>query len=59
MAHELSKRFCVGHGHGACRFPVSWTRVIPEGIGPVNPKGLDFYDRLADALIATNGKMLQ
>ncbi|WP_437682536.1 GH1 family beta-glucosidase [Sorangium sp. So ce131] len=33
------------------RFSVSWPRVIPEGTGKVNPKGLDFYDRLVDELL--------
>jgi len=32
------------------RFSVSWSRVLPAGTGPVNPKGLDFYKRLVDAL---------
>jgi beta-glucosidase len=39
-------------GVGAYRFSVSWSRVIPEGRGAVNPKGLDFYDRLVDGLLA-------
>ena len=30
------------------RYSVSWSRVIPGGTGPVNQKGLDFYDRLID-----------
>jgi beta-glucosidase len=34
------------------RFSVSWSRVLPEGRGTVNPKGLDFYSRLVDALLA-------
>ncbi|NQU43316.1 family 1 glycosylhydrolase, partial [bacterium] len=34
------------------RFSVSWSRVIPEGRGKVNQKGLDFYDRLVDKLVA-------
>jgi beta-glucosidase len=34
------------------RFSVSWTRVLPQGRGKVNPKGLGFYDRLVDALLA-------
>ena len=34
------------------RLSVAWPRVIPEGDGPINPKGLDFYDRLIDALLA-------
>jgi len=32
-------------------FTVSWTRILPEGRGQVNTKGLDFYDRLVDALL--------
>ncbi|MBA3825377.1 MAG: beta-glucosidase [Ktedonobacterales bacterium] len=37
---------------GAYRFSVAWPRVQPDGSGPVNAKGLDFYDRLVDALLA-------
>ncbi|GAB4532712.1 MAG: GH1 family beta-glucosidase [Anaerolineales bacterium] len=33
-------------------FTVSWPRVLPQGRGAVNPKGLDFYDRLTDTLLA-------
>ena len=36
------------------RFSVSWPRVIPLGRGCINPKGLGFYDRLVDALLAAN-----
>jgi beta-glucosidase len=39
-------------GFGAYRFSVSWARVIPAGTGPANHRGLDFYDRLVDALLA-------
>lgn len=38
-------------GLKAYRFSVSWPRVIPQGRGPLNPKGLDFYDRLVDGLL--------
>ena len=34
------------------RFSISWPRVMPNGTGAVNAKGLDFYDRLVDGLIA-------
>ncbi|HVJ14086.1 MAG TPA: GH1 family beta-glucosidase [Polyangiaceae bacterium] len=34
------------------RFSVSWPRVLPEGTGQINQRGLDFYDRLVDALLA-------
>lgn len=33
------------------RFSTSWTRVLPEGRGRVNERGLDFYDRLVDELL--------
>ncbi|KXK60592.1 beta-glucosidase [Micromonospora rosaria] len=39
-------------GLRAYRFSVAWPRVQPDGTGPVNPRGLDFYDRLTDALLA-------
>ncbi|HUL48156.1 MAG TPA: GH1 family beta-glucosidase [Steroidobacteraceae bacterium] len=38
-------------GLKAYRFSVSWSRVLPEGCGPVNPAGLAFYDRLTDELL--------
>ncbi len=41
-------------GLKAYRFSTSWSRVLPNGRGPVNPRGLDFYDRLVDALLAAN-----
>jgi beta-glucosidase len=36
----------------AYRFSISWPRVIPDGAGVVNPKGLDFYERLVDGMLA-------
>jgi beta-glucosidase len=39
-------------GVGAYRFSIAWPRVQPGGAGPANPKGLDYYDRLVDALLA-------
>lgn len=36
---------------GAYRFSIAWPRVIPNGVGAVSPAGLDFYDRLVDALL--------
>ena len=39
-------------GLNAYRFSISWSRILPEGKGRANRKGLDFYDRLVDALLA-------
>src|SRR6476660_7915780 len=36
----------------AYRFSVGWSRVMPEGRGRVEPRGLDHYERLVDALLA-------
>jgi len=44
LMHEL--------GLNAYRFSVSWSRVLPRGRGQVNSRGLDFYRRLVDALLA-------
>ncbi|WP_326685331.1 GH1 family beta-glucosidase [Streptomyces microflavus] len=38
-------------GAEAYRFSVAWPRVVPDGDGPVNKAGLDFYDRLVDGLL--------
>jgi beta-glucosidase len=39
-------------GIDAFRFSVSWPRILPEGRGRIEPRGLDFYDRLVDELLA-------
>jgi beta-glucosidase len=39
-------------GLHAFRFSIAWPRVVPEGRGRVNEKGLDFYDALVDELLA-------
>ncbi|MFE2375299.1 GH1 family beta-glucosidase [Streptomyces sp. NPDC059398] len=38
-------------GVDAYRFSVAWPRVVPGGDGPINEKGLAFYDRLVDGLL--------
>lgn len=38
-------------GFGAYRFSFAWPRVVPGGVGAVNRRGLDFYDRLIDGML--------
>jgi beta-glucosidase len=38
-------------GIDSFRFSIAWPRILPEGRGRVNEAGLDFYDRLVDALL--------
>lgn len=39
-------------GIEAYRFSIAWARVMPKGRGRLNPKGISYYDRLVDALLA-------
>jgi beta-glucosidase len=39
-------------GAKAYRFSIAWPRVFPRGTGAANPRGLDFYERLIDELLA-------
>lgn len=36
----------------AYRFSIAWPRILPNGVGQKNQKGLDFYSRLVDGLLA-------
>ena len=36
------------------RFSISWSRLLPKGIGAVNQKGIDFYNELIDKCLDLN-----
>ena len=38
-------------GLQAYRFSISWPRILPQGVGKVNQRGLDFYSRIVDELL--------
>lgn len=41
----------AGLGLEAYRFSVSWSRVLPDGVGEVNRAGLTYYERLVEGLV--------
>lgn len=49
---EADLDLLAGLGLDAYRFSIAWPRVMPGGTGAVNARGLDFYDRLTDGLLA-------
>ncbi len=51
---EEDIRLMTELGLKAYRFSIAWTRILPDGKGKVNERGLDFYDRLVDALLRAN-----
>lgn len=52
--HKFKTDLDLLKGFDAYRFSTSWARVLPDGRGPVNQEGLDYYDRLVDAILARN-----
>ena len=36
----------------AYRMSISWARILPQGTGAINQKGIDFYNNLINALLA-------
>ncbi len=52
--HRLDDDVALVAGCGATtyRFSVAWPRVMPDGRGRVESRGLDYYERLVDALLA-------
>lgn len=50
--HRADVALAAGLGLDRYRFSISWVRVQPDGSGPANPAGLDYYSRLVDDLLA-------
>ena len=39
-------------GQNTYRFSLSWVRIIPDGVGEVNPKGIEFYNKVINKLLS-------
>ncbi|KAM0906355.1 hypothetical protein ACQ4PT_016783 [Festuca glaucescens] len=50
-AYQEDVRLMHEMGLDAYRFSISWSRLIPDGRGAVNPKGLEYYNNLIDELL--------
>jgi beta-glucosidase len=49
--YEEDVKIMAQLGIKAYRFSISWPRILPDGIGRVNQKGIDFYNKLVDCLL--------
>uniref|UniRef100_A0A7N0SZP6 Beta-glucosidase n=2 Tax=Kalanchoe fedtschenkoi TaxID=63787 RepID=A0A7N0SZP6_KALFE len=45
-------KLMVEAGLDAYRLSISWSRLIPNGRGPINPRGLEYYNNLLNELTA-------
>ncbi|XP_024027263.1 beta-glucosidase 3 [Morus notabilis] len=45
-------KLMVETGLEAYRFSISWSRLIPNGRGPINPKGLQYYNNFINELVS-------
>lgn len=44
----------IAMGLNAYRFSIAWSRIIPDGQGEINQKGIDHYNAVIDYLISVN-----
>jgi len=54
--HQLAEdvELMAEMGLKAYRFSIAWSRILPQGSGKINPKGIEFYSRLIDLLLEKN-----
>lgn len=49
--YEEDIRLLAEGGQNTFRFSISWSRIIPDGVGKVNQKGIDFYNHVIDTCL--------
>lgn len=52
--YEDDIRLARSLGINVFRFSISWSRLLPDGIGPVNKKGVEFYHKVIDTCLKFN-----
>lgn len=52
--YQEDVRLMAEMGHNSYRFSISWNRILPEGTGRINRKGIDFYNKLINELLEHN-----
>ena len=50
--YEQDVKMMAELGIKAYRFSISWSRIMPNGYGPINEEGITFYNSLIDSLLA-------
>ena len=50
--YEEDFKLMAEGGQNSYRFSLSWPRLIPDGTGAVNPKGVAFYHQMIDSMLA-------
>nr|WP_285544038.1 GH1 family beta-glucosidase [Dyadobacter frigoris] len=50
--YEADLELVAELGFKEFRFSLSWSRILPDGTGKINEKGIDFYNRIIDKCIA-------
>ncbi|KAJ3215901.1 hypothetical protein HDU67_010203 [Dinochytrium kinnereticum] len=53
---ESDLKYLSQLGATSYRFSVSWPRILPDCTGTVNPKGIEFYRRMIDNIIANGAE---
>ena len=49
--YEEDIKLLANGGQNTFRFSIAWSRIIPDGVGEINPAGIEFYNKVIDTCI--------
>lgn len=52
--YKADIQLCKEFGINGIRVSIAWSRIIPDGSGEINPKGIEFYNNLIDECVKNN-----